>query len=171
MANNKIINSDQLQLALNEFKNKLSYPNIAFILGVLQNINGKQLSAYTSDYGTYGGYAGYKIQKNSTNLTREQAGQYLSALCGSEFTPTYNFDTPLNSYLVRASDGLILKPQYDATNGLVLYEMKKVLTNTSGLPYTTTAPSANNTDGIKIVVLSSEPATKYDGYLYIITGA
>lgn len=39
----------------------------------------------------------------------------------------------------------------------------------SDLPYLTTAPSANNTSGLKIVVLSSEPATKYDGYLYIIT--
>ena len=37
------------------------------------------------------------------------------------------------------------------------------------LGYITTAPDAANTDGIKIVVLSSEPATKYNGYLYIIT--
>ena len=40
-----------------------------------------------------------------------------------------------------------------------------------GIEYTTTAPTAANTDGLKIVVLSSEPATYYDGYLYIITGA
>ena len=34
----------------------------------------------------------------------------------------------------------------------------------------TTAPTADNTDGgIRIVVLSSEPATRYNGYLYIIT--
>lgn len=38
-----------------------------------------------------------------------------------------------------------------------------------GLGTITTAPSADNTDGIKIVVLSSEPARKYNGYLYIIT--
>ncbi len=38
--------------------------------------------------------------------------------------------------------------------------------------YLTTAPTANNTSGrLIIVVLSAEPATKYDGYLYIITGA
>ena len=42
---------------------------------------------------------------------------------------------------------------------------------TNSLPYLTTAPSADNTSGIKIVVLSSEPATKYSGYLYIITGS
>lgn len=39
---------------------------------------------------------------------------------------------------------------------------------TNGLGYLTTAPTSANNDGIKIVVLSSEPATKYNGYLYII---
>lgn len=42
----------------------------------------------------------------------------------------------------------------------------------SGVGYLTTAPSSANTDGdLKFVVLSSEPSTKYSGYLYIITGA
>ena len=40
---------------------------------------------------------------------------------------------------------------------------------TGNLPYLTTAPSADNTSGfLKIVVLAAEPATKYDGYLYLI---
>jgi len=38
--------------------------------------------------------------------------------------------------------------------------------------YDTSAPtSANTSGGLKVVVLSSEPATRYDGYLYIITGS
>jgi len=38
--------------------------------------------------------------------------------------------------------------------------------------YLTTAPSSANTSGrLKIVVLTSEPATKYDGYIYFITEA
>lgn len=40
---------------------------------------------------------------------------------------------------------------------------------TTGVDYLTTAPTADNTNGIKIVVLSAEPATKYAGYLYLIT--
>ena len=36
------------------------------------------------------------------------------------------------------------------------------------LPIITTAPSADNTDGLIICVLSDDPATKYDGYLYLI---
>lgn len=38
-----------------------------------------------------------------------------------------------------------------------------------GLGYTTTAPTADNSDGLKIAVLSSDPGTKYNGWLYIIT--
>ena len=38
-----------------------------------------------------------------------------------------------------------------------------------GVSYLTTAPTAANTDGdLKIVVLATEPATKYNGYLYLI---
>ena len=39
-----------------------------------------------------------------------------------------------------------------------------------GLSYITTAPTSDNTSGgLIIVVLPSEPATKYNGYLYLIT--
>ena len=38
------------------------------------------------------------------------------------------------------------------------------------ISYTTTAPTSANTTGIKICVLSSEPSTKYSGWLYLITG-
>lgn len=38
-----------------------------------------------------------------------------------------------------------------------------------GISYTTVAPTKANTDGLKFVVLSSEPDTKYDGWVYIIT--
>ena len=42
----------------------------------------------------------------------------------------------------------------------------------ASVSYLTTAPSSANTDGLKIVVLSSESGvTKQSGYLYIFTGA
>ena len=34
--------------------------------------------------------------------------------------------------------------------------------------YTTTAPTQANTDGLKVAVLSSDPATKYSGWIYLI---
>ena len=43
------------------------------------------------------------------------------------------------------------------------------LAYTNSLPIITTAPSSANSNGLIIVVLSSEPSTKYSGYLYIIT--
>ena len=39
------------------------------------------------------------------------------------------------------------------------------------LPYLTTEPTADNTGGLKIVYLTSEPATKYNGYIYMIAEA
>ena len=57
---------------------------------------------------------------------------------------------------------------YTAGDGLQLSGTQFNLTGS--IPYTTTAPSSANTDGgIRIVVLTSEPATRYDGYWYIIT--
>ena len=39
----------------------------------------------------------------------------------------------------------------------------------AGVRFLTTAPTADNPDDfIKFVVLSQEPATKYEGYFYII---
>lgn len=37
------------------------------------------------------------------------------------------------------------------------------------LPIVTTAPSADNTDGLIICVLDSDPAQKFNGFLYIIS--
>ena len=34
--------------------------------------------------------------------------------------------------------------------------------------YITTAPTEPNTEGLKFVVLNSEPSTKYSGYIYFI---
>ena len=39
------------------------------------------------------------------------------------------------------------------------------------LPYLTEPPTEPNTDGLKFVILANNPAQKYDGYMYIITGA
>lgn len=42
----------------------------------------------------------------------------------------------------------------------------------NAVSYLTTAPSSDNTSGtLQFVVLDTEPATKYNGYLYIITGS
>lgn len=38
----------------------------------------------------------------------------------------------------------------------------------SHLPYITTAPTADNQNGLAIVVLDGEPEQKYNGYIYFI---
>lgn len=56
-------------------------------------------------------------------------------------------------------------------NGELLTAGTSGLSWGNALPITTTEPTAANTNGIIICVLSSEPATYYNGYLYLITGA
>lgn len=55
------------------------------------------------------------------------------------------------------------------TDGTLATSEGKVVGLTGQLPYLTAAPTAANADGIKIVALSAEPDTYYDGYLYLIT--
>lgn len=46
----------------------------------------------------------------------------------------------------------------------------KIKSGMQTIPYTTTAPTAANSNGgLKIVVLSALPSTCYSGYLYLIT--
>ena len=78
-------------------------------------------------------------------------------------------------------NGTALTPSSGAVNVSVPTAVSQ-LTNDSGfitsvptpneIQYLTTAPSADNTSGnLKIVVLSAEPATYYNGYIYYITEA
>lgn len=60
---------------------------------------------------------------------------------------------------------------YTDSEGIGYKTWTKVSTNMSVLPYVTTAPTAANTDGLRIAVLTTEPATKYNGWIYIITEA
>ena len=55
--------------------------------------------------------------------------------------------------------------------GSTKYSVGGTVPTSLPLEYTTTAPSANNSTGLKGVVLTSEPATYYTGYLYFITEA
>lgn len=63
-------------------------------------------------------------------------------------------------------------PTQNSTNGVTSGGVYSAIQSfvPNGINYLTTAPTADNTAGdLKIVVLSSEPATKYNGYLYFIT--
>lgn len=68
----------------------------------------------------------------------------------------------------------IEKPSSSTTGNIAVFDANSNCVDSGSgvgdfLKYTTTAPTAANTNGIKVCVLSSEPATKYNGWLYIIT--
>ena len=88
----------------------------------LTNINGRTFQNYTATLSTSGNYTYYLIQKNSANLTKADASEYMKYMCGSEYVPTYNYDFPRNTLFI-FEDNTIWKPQFDTTNGLLLYKL------------------------------------------------
>lgn len=68
---------------------------------------------------------------------------------------------------------VVANPTEAATSELTKIKIANAVCSIGdSVTYLTTAPSANNTSGRMIfVVLSEDPATKYDGYFYIITGS
>ncbi|MBQ6447134.1 MAG: hypothetical protein IJJ10_06680 [Bacillus sp. (in: Bacteria)] len=62
-------------------------------------------------------------QKNNAVLTEEEAADYMEYQAGSRYVPKYNYEKPLNSLFIFTTDQSVWKPQYDSTNGLLLYAM------------------------------------------------
>ena len=89
-----------------------------------------------------------------------KAGVTIICTCGTDNTWSYTY-----SAYVPTAQGV-------ANAGKTLHvNASGNVEATEGLPYRTTAPTATNTNGMLIPVVlgeSADPATKYDGYLYII---
>ena len=61
---------------------------------------------------------------------------------------------------------LINKPSFKTVTGQSVTGSGDIIP--ASIQYTTIVPTAINTDGLKFVLCSSEPATKYDGWVYLI---
>ena len=79
-----------------------------------------------------------------------------------------NIASITNDELVILTDKQVPIPQQADSGKGVFVDSTGNYVLQNGLPYITTAPSSDNTNGIIVVVLSSEPATYYNGYLYLI---
>ena len=80
--------------------------------------------------------------------------------------------TDLSGYYLKSEvDNLLAQKQALITNATEL-AMKKLSAQLvdAGLKYVDVAPTEDNPYGLKIALLATEPATKYNGYLYIILG-
>ena len=88
-----------------------------------------------------------------------------------EFQDSYDVNQEsICRYLSATMDGTLIKftiAEINIDTGVITFIDNVV---NDGMSYTTTAPSAPNTNGLmKLAVLSSDPATKYAGWLYYIT--
>ena len=85
-----------------------------------------------------------------SNLSAASGGTQVSLVTTGE---KYTWNNKQNT--MSAGTGISISSNQISLNGVI--------------PYTTTAPTAANNTGVKIAILSSEPATKYAGWLYFIT--
>lgn len=153
--------------------------NYSVAYNLVVNSNGYQYSGYKFADVTISGlsYTIKQFQVSTTSAVVTDTSiikDYLKVMTGRDRIPEYDEDCPTNEFIVCSSNNTIWKLQYDSTNGLLAFKVENMpsVFPANEVSYLTTAPSANNTSGrLKFVVLSSEPATYYDGYYYIITGS
>ena len=134
-----------LEVDDNGFRYKGGYgigPNFAFMKDPLTNQSGKALTAYHATNDTIGGYQVVKIRTSSdVNLTLEQASSYMKALIGNPYVPQYSYNNPAYTTLVD-ENGDIYKPQWDSTNGLLLYKVSNPYVKKAEKGYTLNITSA-----------------------------
>ena len=99
------------------------------------------------------------IQVNGTSALANTSSSALNLVAGNNVALSNNS----GSITISATN-----TTYSAGTGI---DITSNVIKSTGVEVLTTAPSSNNTSGLKFVVLSSEPATKYDGYFYIITSS
>ena len=105
---------------------------LSVIKDLTTNINGWELTNYDYEEVTISTYPAYKITTSGgATLTEAQARTYMRCMSGSDFLPTYDFNRPMNSLFITA-DGKILKPQFDNSNGLLLFKIDGAFVPYSG---------------------------------------
>ena len=91
------------------------------VIDALTNLNGRIISNYEATLDTSTSYTYYVITRNGSQLTEEQARDYMEYMTGSRFLPVFDYETPENSLFVFAN-GSLWKPQFD-NEGLKLYAL------------------------------------------------
>lgn len=95
------------------------------VVNALTNINGRILSNYEATLHPADPYVVqytyYTITYHGSELTEEQARNYMEYMTGSRYLPGFNYEKPKNSLFVFA-DGSFWKPQY-SEGSLKLYQI------------------------------------------------
>ena len=151
--------------AYNASTNKIA--TMSDIPAVITSVNGLSGGSLTSPLVITGGDAATAAK---LALDQTASGQITDGSTGTLFGFLSNNATTLtvgsNSYALNLR-GSGTRPQYKGNN-LAMYSDLPTVPTTLPVTYVTTAPTAVNTSGLKVALLDSEPATKYDGWIYLI---
>lgn len=145
--------------------NKLDYSlidNTPTIPSAVTSINGLSGGSLTSPLVIKGGDA---TTAAKIALDQTASGQITNNGTQTLFGFTTNNATTLtvgHSSYAMALRGSGTRPTYNSNNLALASD------TAPSVAYTTTVPTAANTNGLKFVLCDSEPATKYDGWVYLI---
>lgn len=145
--------------------NKLDYSllsNTPTIPATATSIDGLSGGTLTSPLIVSGGDAAIA---SKISLDQTQAGQITNNSTATIFGFTSNNATNLtvgHSDYALALYGSGTRPKYNGN------DLAMASDSAPSVVYTTTAPSAANTLGLKVALLDSDPATKYAGWIYLI---
>lgn len=137
------------------------------ILNGVAQINSKAIPSFPSDNKTY------LLEQVNGTLSWVESNITPQSMVSDAFSTSSTYAVGnvviYNNTLYRCTTAVTIAGDWDGTKWTATTVEELIKTNVpSAINYLTTAPVADNTDGdLKIVVLSSEPATKYNGYLYI----
>lgn len=121
------------------------------------------------------------INFNDTTTTTTSTVALSNIVVGTtKYTVTAGMTNPMTTsqdIIVGGSSGTPTRLAKGSNGDLLRVNGSGNLAYGKGLPYidctgaNPTYPSANNTDGLIIVLCSAEPSTKYEGYIYIVKAA
>ena len=96
-----------------------------FAKDFLVNLNGWELTNFSKVDATVNTFPCIQIKYKGNICTEENAKLYMKCMSGTEFLPRYDFNYPKNCYIIFPTLE-IYKPQFDETNGLVLFKVNRV---------------------------------------------
>lgn len=158
--------TEENKLADKNFVNSSISTNTAFFRGTYDLVNDLGLTAEATE-----AEIAAALAAEITEVTNNDYSFvfYTNATTGiTEYYDRYKYSSESGwSFEFRLNNSSFTAEQWAAISSGITTSLVSSLVN-GNIPYMTTAPTEANTNGLKIVVLASEPSTKYDGYLYLI---
>lgn len=120
------------------------------VIDPITNLNGRKLTKYSYGLDQIGGYTVIKVYRQGMIIDPDTAADYMEYMTGSRYVPMYNYEHPQNSLWIMPN-GTLWKPQWDKSNGMVLWAIPNPFLSSMELH-----PDSFDIDSAKITLSNEE---------------